>query len=117
MPFDFFQLKFHFGLRQDLLLIHADDARPLLEFPRTAAPARPNAQPHASDRQLRSRHNINDADQSLHSVKLVPHVLAQDAALQVGQDNFGRRHFVNSNHALTVQIISLPKRSDKGRRA
>ena len=32
--------------------------------------------------------------QRLHSVKLMPHVLAEDAALQVGQDNFGRPHLL-----------------------
>src|SRR5213082_1660787 len=96
MAFHFLELKFHFRLREHILLVHSDDARPLLEFTSAAAPARPNAQPQIIDRQRRRGDNIEHADQSIHAVELATDVLAQHAALQVGENCFRAFHrFLN----------------------
>src|SRR4030095_2881923 len=49
MPFHFLELDLHLRLRQDLLLVHTNDARALLEFPCATAPSRPDTEPHTSD--------------------------------------------------------------------
>jgi hypothetical protein len=52
-----------------------------------AAPAGPDAESEIIHRQLGCGNDIEDADESLHPVKLATHVLAQDAALEIGQDD------------------------------
>ena len=52
-----------------------------------AAPASPDAQSKIIYRQLRRGNNVEHADKSLHPIKLATHILAQDAALEVGQDD------------------------------
>ena len=75
VAFHFFQFELHFGLGENVLLIYSDDARSLEELAGSAAPARPNAQPQIVDRQRGRGHDVQDADQSLHSVEFAPHVL------------------------------------------
>src|SRR6266480_1572643 len=96
VAFHFLELKFHFRLREDILLIHSDDARPLFEFASAAAPARPNAQAQIIDRQRWRGDDIEHADQSIHAVELATDVLAQHATLQVGENCFcGFHRFLN----------------------
>src|SRR5438552_8760141 len=47
MPIHFLQHELHFGLRNHLLLVDANNARTLLEVSGSTAPARPDAKPHA----------------------------------------------------------------------
>jgi hypothetical protein len=44
---------------------------------------------------LRGRYDVDDAYQCLHAIEFVPDVLTQHAALQIGQDNIDRSHFLN----------------------
>src|SRR5712692_8308141 len=64
------------GVDEQNVLVHSDDARPLLEFTSAAAPARPNAQPQIIDRQRRRGDDVEHADQSIHAVELATDVLA-----------------------------------------
>ena len=92
VAFHFLQLKVHFGLGEHILFVCSDDSRLLPELARAAAPTRPNAQPQIIDRQTRRGHDVQNADKSLHAVEFAPDVLAEHAALQVGQNHFGRLH-------------------------
>src|SRR2546421_6168651 len=85
VAFHFLELEFNLGLREHVLLIDADDPRSLLELPRPAAPARPNAQTQIIDRQRRRGNDVEHADQRIHAVEFATDVFAKDAALEVGQ--------------------------------
>jgi hypothetical protein len=39
--------------------------------------------------------DIDHAYQCLHAIEFMPDVLTQHTALQIGQDNIGRSHFLN----------------------
>src|SRR5713101_153687 len=104
MAFHFLELKFHFRLREHILLVHSDDARPLLEFASATAPARPNAQPQIIDRQRRHGNDVEHADQRIHTVEFATDIFAQQAALQVGQNCFrGIHRFPRSNRTAHQQ--------------
>jgi hypothetical protein len=92
VAFHFFEFELDLGLRQNVLLVDAHDARSLLEFPGAAAPTRPNAESHVIDRERRRSDHVEHADQSVHPVELATNVLAQHAALQIGENRLGRFH-------------------------
>src|SRR5438067_11447027 len=83
VTFQLLQLEFHLGLRQDLLLIHADDPRFLPEFSRAAAPARPNTQPHAVNGKGGRRDDVDHAHEGLHAVDFAADIFAEHTALEV----------------------------------
>jgi len=89
VPFHLLEYELHFRLRNDLLLIHADDPRLLPEFSRAAAPTRPNAKAYTIDRQRRRRDAVDYADEGLHPIEFAADIFAQQAALQVGKDYVG----------------------------
>src|SRR5689334_2009038 len=86
VPFHLFEIEVDLGLGDRLGVIRSDDFRSLMEPPGAAAPAGPNAEAKIIHRQLRSRNNVEHADEGLHPVKLTTHILAENAALEVGQD-------------------------------
>ena len=97
VPFHFLEHKFHLGLREHVLFVHANNARTLLELAGPAAPARPDAQSQVIDRQGRRGDHVEHADQCVHAIEFAAHVFAEHAALQVGQNWFGRFHRSRSN--------------------
>jgi hypothetical protein len=89
VPFHLLEHELHFRLSNDLLLIHADNPRLLLEFSRAAAPTRPNAKAQTIDWQRRRRDYVDDADEGLHPIEFAADIFAQQAALQVGKNYVG----------------------------
>ena len=58
VAFHFLQFKLDLRLSDYLLFVDADDARFLPEFSQAAAPARPDAEPHVIDRELRRGNDV-----------------------------------------------------------
>src|ERR1041384_6692645 len=83
VAFHFFQNKFHFRLRNDLLLVHADDAGFLAKFSGPTAPTRPDAESNVIDGQGGRGHNTEHSDERLHTVDFASDILAKNGALQV----------------------------------
>src|SRR5262249_5973356 len=92
VAFHFLELEFNFRLGEHILLVYADNARSLPEFADAATPARPDAQPQIINRQRRRGNDVEHADQRVRAVKLATNVLAEHAALQVGEDRIRRFH-------------------------
>jgi len=57
-----------------------------------AAPPAPDAETEIVDWKARRRNHIEHADQCLHSIEFAAHILAQDAALEIGQNGVGSFH-------------------------
>src|SRR5437868_6766181 len=93
VAFDFLELEIHLRLGDNLLFIDAYDAGSLVKFAGTAAPAGPDTQTHVADWQLRCWYNIDDADERLHPIEFMSHILTKHAALQIRQDNVRGRHY------------------------
>ena len=87
VPFHLLQIEMHLRLRNRLGVIRSHNFRALMKAPGAAAPARPDAESKIIYRQLGRRHDVEHAHQGLHPVKLAAHILAQDAALEIGQDD------------------------------
>jgi hypothetical protein len=58
VSFHLLKQELNLGLRNYLLLVNSDDARPLPKLPYPAAPTRPDAQPHTIDRERRRRNDV-----------------------------------------------------------
>ena len=89
VAFHLLQDELNLCLRDDLLLIHANNARFLPKFARAAAPTRPNAEPDVIDWQSGRGNYTQHANECLHSVDLAAYVLAKNSALQIRENNVG----------------------------
>ena len=85
VPLHFLQLKFNFGLCNDLLFIRTDDARFLTESPRAAAPAGLNTEAKTIDGESLGRNHVDDTNKGLHPIKFTTDVFAEHASLQIRQ--------------------------------
>jgi hypothetical protein len=94
VPFHLLQNKFYFRLRDDLLLVDADDAGFLPKFAGSAAPARPDAEPHVIDRQGRRGDDAEHSHQRLHTVNFAPDVLAKNGTLQIWENDVGAHGYL-----------------------
>src|SRR5438552_18642930 len=86
MAFHFLELKFHFRLREHILLVHSDDARPLLEFTSAAAPARPIDKRKLMNGNDGAADAMKNANRRINAVELEPTVLQQHAPLRSGEN-------------------------------
>ena len=87
VSFHLLKQELNLRLRNYLLLVNSDDARPLPKLPYPAAPARPDAQPHTIDRERRRRNNVEHTNECLHPIKLAAHIFTENRTLQVGKNN------------------------------
>src|SRR6266478_7995595 len=68
VAFHLLQDELDFGLRDDLLLIYADNPGLLPKLARSAAPARPDTHANIIDRKRRRRNHTDHYHEHLHSV-------------------------------------------------
>ena len=109
VPFHFLEDKFHFGLGDDLRFVHADNARFLPEFSRTAAPACPDTKPHIIYRQSRGGNNIDHADKRLHAVEFAANVFTQHTTLQIREHDIGFHGRVQIEPRANSTNMTIPR--------
>src|SRR6266496_946824 len=94
VAFHLLQVELNLCLRDDLLLIYANNARFLSKFARAAAPTRPDAEPDVIDWQSRRRNYTQHANECLHSIDFAAYVLAKNSALQIRKNNVGPHRYL-----------------------
>ena len=87
------QGEFHFAFAQHGRLIRRDQAHVLDELADPGGPAVEDTELERDDRQLRDAEEVDDADQKKISGDLLPDLLAQQRALQVGKNSSGLHLF------------------------
>ena len=86
VPFHLLKVEMNLRLGDRLGVVRSDNLRALMKATGAAAPARPDAEAKIIYRQLGRGHDVEHADKRLHPVKLAAHILAENAALKIGQD-------------------------------
>jgi hypothetical protein len=84
-----FQFKFHFALADDRGLVGRDEARAFVELADARRPAVEDADAAGDDGNLRHADDVDDADKEKISVRFLTDFLADERALEIGENSGG----------------------------
>jgi hypothetical protein len=83
------EMKLNLACRDGFLVFGIQDGGMLDELADATTPSRPKTKLEKTEWDRRGGNHTDDANERLLAARLLPHILAQDAGLQIGQNHFG----------------------------